>query len=106
MTDRDIEVLAVTESYDPQATTLADIMPPKIVAITRDEEAHEAMAVMRKVCVRRLAVTGGDGSTIGVLSLDDVVDALAVELSALAEVIRTERQRGAGQLELGAAPPL
>jgi len=106
VTDRDMAILAVAEGYDPQTTTLADIMTPKIAAVTRDADAHEAMGIMRKFGVRRLAVTSDDGTIIGVLSLDDVVDALAVELSALAEVIRTERRREAGQFELAAAPPL
>lgn len=102
VTDRDMAVLAVAEGYDPQAATLADIMTPKIAAVTRDADAHEAMVVMRKVGVRRLAVTGEDGGIVGVLSLDDIVDALAVELSALADVIRSERNREAGHEVPGA----
>ncbi len=106
VTDRDMAVLAVAEGFDPQETTLSDIMTPEIAAISRDADAHEAMAVMRKFGVRRLAVTGEDGSIVGVLSLDDVVDALAVELGALADVIRSERDREAVQFEPGAPQSL
>lgn len=106
VTDRDMAVLAVAEGLDPQATTLSDIMTPKIAAIGRDADAHEAMAVMRQFGVRRLAVTGDDGSIIGVLSLDDVVDALAIELTALAAVIRSERDREAGQFDSNSPPPM
>jgi CBS domain-containing protein len=99
VTDRDMAVLAVAEGCDPQNATLADIMTPRIAAIGRDADVHDAMAVMRRHGVRRLAVTGEDGSIVGVLSLDDVIDALAVELSGLADVIRSERGREAGALE-------
>ncbi len=105
VTDRDMVVYATAEGLDPQSSTLADIMTPKIAAIDRDADAHEAMAVMRKFGVRRLAVTGEDGSIIGVLSLDDVVDAVATELSALAEVIRAERGREALAFEAAGARP-
>lgn len=105
VTDRDMAVLAAAEGLDPQSTTLAQIMTPSIAAIGRDADVHEAMAVMKKYGVRRLAVTAEDG-IVGVLSLDDVVDALAVELAALADVIRTEHDREAAQFEPGSTPPL
>lgn len=104
VTDRDMAVLAVAEGCDPQTTTLADIMTPKIAAVGREADAHEAMAVMRKFGVRRLAVTGEDGSIIGVLSLDDVVDAIAAELQALTQVIRSERE--SAHFEPRAEPPV
>jgi CBS domain-containing protein len=103
VTDRDMVVHATAEGLDPQATTLADIMTPSIAAIRRDADAHEAMAVMRKYGVRRLAVTADDGSIVGVLSLDDITDALAVEMSGLAQVIRTEHDRESAQF--AASPP-
>lgn len=101
VTDRDIVVHATAEGCDPQRTALSDIMTPKIAAIDREADAHEAMSVMRQHGVRRLAVTAEDGSIVGVLSLDDVVDAVAVEVSALAEVIRTERGREAEEFDPG-----
>lgn len=104
VTDRDIVMYATAEGLDPQASTLGDIMTPNIAAVSREADAHEAMAVMRRFGVRRLAVTAEDGSVVGVLALDDVVDALAVELSALAEVIRTERTRETQQFEPTAPP--
>jgi CBS domain-containing protein len=104
VTDRDMAVLAVAEGLDPQVTTLADIMTPNIAAVGWEADTHEAMAVMRQFGVRRLAVTADDGSIVGVLSLDDVVDALSAEVAALAQVIRSERDRETASFEPGAAP--
>ena len=45
---------------------------------------------MRTSGVRRLAVADANGALLGVISLDDVVAALGVELGGLASVLSTE----------------
>lgn len=48
---------------------------------------------MRTGGLRRLLVAGDDGEIAGIISIDDIVDALAADLSSLAGVIRSERER-------------
>jgi CBS domain-containing protein len=56
-------------------------------------DIHEAMETMREHGVRRLAVSGGNGMLVGVVSLDDIVHVLAGEFATLDGIIRTERER-------------
>ena len=99
LTDRDLVVHAIAGELDPATVTVESIMTPEIAGIDRDADVHHAMHTMRELGVRRLAVTSEDGAVVGVLSLDDIVDALAVEMSSLAGVIRSERVRETGEVE-------
>jgi CBS domain-containing protein len=95
VTDRDVVVQAVANGADPAETTLAEVMTPGIARIAHDVDAHQALAKMAALGVRRLAVTGPNRTIVGVLSFDDLLDGLAVELSDLARIIRRERTREA-----------
>jgi CBS domain-containing protein len=64
-----------------------------LAAIAATADIHEAMEAMRAKGIRRLAVTRGDGMLVGIVSFDDVIDALAAELTSLAGIIRSERER-------------
>ena len=93
VTDRDLVVQAVAAGAPPAETTIAEVMTPDIARIAHDVDAHEALEKMAALGVRRLAVTGPNGSIVGVLSFDDLVDGLAVEVSDLARIIHQERTR-------------
>jgi len=93
VTDRDLVVQAMAEGIGPEALTVDEVMTPEIAGVAESADAHEAMVTMRELGVRRLAVTGEGGALIGILSFDDIVDALSVEMSSLAGVIRSERGR-------------
>jgi CBS domain-containing protein len=45
---------------------------------------------MRRANVRRLLVMGADGAVVGLVSMDDLLQAVANELHALAATVRTE----------------
>jgi len=64
----------------------------------RSSDRDLAVEIMRAEGIRRLAVTGIDGEIVGVLSFDDVVDAIAVELSSLAQALKSEWFREAETL--------
>ena len=47
---------------------------------------------MRRAGVRRAPVVDSDDDLIGVLSIDDVLDHLAVQLGHIADIVRMEQQ--------------
>ena len=96
VTDRDIVVQAVAAGADPVETTLAEVMTSTIARVAHDVDAHGALEKMAALGIRRLAVTDPNGTIVGVLSFDDLVDGLAVEVADLARIIRQERTREAG----------
>jgi CBS domain-containing protein len=93
ITDRDLVVRAVAEDVKPGCANIGQFMTHTVVMIPENASSYEAMEVMRTSGVRRLGVTDANGELVGVVSLDDIAEPLAAELSAFAGVMRTERFR-------------
>ena len=93
VTDRDLVVQVIADGISPEKRTIGEVMTLGISTIAETSDVHEAIEVMRSDGIRRLAVADEHGTLLGVLSFDDVIDAIAVELSGLADSIRSERAR-------------
>lgn len=92
LTDRDIVVAVVARNVDPHALKVGDVMTRKPVVITEGDTIEEALREMRRVGVRRLPVISQAGNLVGVVSIDDVLEALAEELDNIAGTIRNEQR--------------
>ena len=88
VTDRDLAVEGVARGLDPQEITVGAICSGKAVAIAAAASVSDAVTLMRSEGVRRLLVTGPQRQLMGLVSLDDIVAALADELGDLAESMR------------------
>ena len=93
ITDRDLVVRAMAQDAPPDKATIGEFMTRALVMVPKGATLYEAMETMRTSGVRRLGVTDDEGEVVGVVSLDDIVEPLAAELSAFAGVVRTERFR-------------
>lgn len=96
LTDRDIVIKVVSAQADPRALTVGDVMTREPVVMAETESINTALGETRRIGVRRLPVFGNRGQLVGVLSIDDVVSALADQLGAIAGSIRNERRIEAG----------
>ena len=86
VTDRDLVVKVLAEGVAAETLTAGDLMTRDLVTGAEAESVHEAIERMRSEGVRRLPITGADGSLVGVLSADDVTEFLAEELTGLAHI--------------------
>lgn len=91
LTDRDIVCAVIAKDADPKALLANEVMTREPVVAADDESVGEALKEMRRIGVRRLPVVGDHGELIGVISLDDIIDALAGQLEDVAESIRSEQ---------------
>jgi CBS domain-containing protein len=91
VTDRDIVIAVVAREADPRELRVGDIMTQPPVTIGVAEPVEKALREMRRIGVRRLPVVGKRGELIGILSLDDVLEVLAMDLHYIAGSIRQER---------------
>ncbi len=91
LTDRDIVISVVARETDPRALRVGDVMTQQPVTIGVAEPVERAVREMRRIGVRRLPVIGQRGELIGVLSVDDVLEVLAVQMQNVAGSIRNER---------------
>ena len=90
VTDRDIVTSVIARQVDPRTLRVGDVMTQHPVTIGVAESVAKALREMRRIGVRRLPVVGKRGELIGVLSLDEVLEALAGELQSVAGSIRKE----------------
>lgn len=93
VTDRDIVLKAVAVGAVPTDTLVAEVMTSGVVSIGQDDELSDAMQAMFSHGVRRLAVTDGSGGVIGIVALDDVIEALGKDWALLTHILRSEQQR-------------
>ncbi|HXW75505.1 MAG TPA: CBS domain-containing protein [Steroidobacteraceae bacterium] len=91
LTDRDIVVTVVARETDPRTLRVGDVMTPSPVSALESDPLEKSLREMRRMGVRRLPVVGRRGELLGVLSLDDVIEALSNELQNVAGSIRNER---------------
>lgn len=93
LTDRDIVVTTLALDLDARQLRVEDIMTREPRTILEDEPLMAAVDAMRVQGVRRLIVTSRDGVLVGMLSLDDVLAAMSMQLSAMTEAVVTGRMR-------------
>ena len=89
LTDRDlvINLLAPGRSADGQAA--GSFCSSSLVGVPATATIPEAVRAMRRAGVRRLLVVEPGGSLLGLLSADDLFEAIAAELEALAGALRS-----------------
>lgn len=95
VTDRDLVIEAMAQGTAPAAATIGQIAMRKLVVLPAGADIDEAIETMRREGVRRLLVAAVDGRLVGVVSMDDLLDALAREMAGLAQAIRQGIRREA-----------
>ncbi len=92
VTDRDIVVRAVAEGRDPSATRLAEICSEEeLVAVRPDDDADDAVRLMRERAIRRLPVVENN-RPVGVVAIGDLA-AVHDPDSALGEISQAPPNR-------------
>lgn len=92
ITDRDIVVAVVAREADPCALRVGDVMARDPVVARNDASLESVSRLMRDHGIRRLPVVDAYGRACGVVSMDDILEVLAQELSDVATLIRNEQR--------------
>ena len=91
VTDRDIVISVVATELAADTLTLGDIMNPELATAREDEDVFDVVERMRNKGVRRMPIVDAEGSLVGIISLDDVIEILAEQMSQLAHLIAREQ---------------
>lgn len=91
LTDRDIVVGVVAKGVTADSVTVGDAMTRDPLTVREDTSLEFALREMRRHGVRRAPVVRANGDLVGVISIDDVVQHLAVQLGRIADLIRLEQ---------------
>jgi CBS domain-containing protein len=93
LTDRDIVVGVVAKEVDPRSLQVADLMSRQPVVVDENSSVESLLNDMRRIGVRRMPVVGRGGRLVGVVSLDDILDTLAREMTAVSGSVQNEMRR-------------
>jgi predicted transcriptional regulator len=92
LTDRDIVIGAISKEADLKLLKVRDVMTRDPLLVNVDSPFDAALRHMRDSGVRRAPVVSSDGKLMGVLSMDDVVQALANHIGCVASTFVNERR--------------
>lgn len=93
VTDRDLVVEVEAMDLDPKVITIGDIMTKELFTVPESQGVLETMEVMRFKGVRRLPVVDSEGRLAGIVTIDDLLEVLAEELTDLTRIISKEQAR-------------
>lgn len=90
LTDRDIVCGQLRKGADLYCSTVADVMSTELTTVREDEGVADVIKQLAKAGVRRAPVVNPMGDLVGILSLDDLLPAIAEDLATLARLIGTQ----------------
>ncbi|BCX81075.1 hypothetical protein MIT9_P0653 [Methylomarinovum caldicuralii] len=93
VTDRDIVVKVLARGLEPAHLRVQEIMSAGAETVAETAEILPTVERMRDAAIRRLPVVAADGSLVGIVTLDDLIDLLAEMLGDLARLVKREQQR-------------
>lgn len=93
ITDRDLVVEIMATGLDPTAITVGDVMTAELAVVKEDAGLYESIQYMRSIGVRRLPVVSTNGGLVGILTLDDMLELLAEEMTTLAKLVKHEHKK-------------
>ena len=73
ITDRDICIALGTRNRPAGEVTAAEVLTGKLYSCSPDDDIHMALQTLKEAKVRRLPVVSQDGTLVGVLSMDDIL---------------------------------
>ncbi len=87
VTDRDLVVEVMAQEVEPAAVTAGDVMSVDLLVARESDGLWETLKRMRARAVRRVPVVDDQhGRLVGIIAVDDVLELLTDELSALARI--------------------
>ena len=91
VTDRDIVLGVIAPELAPDTITVGDIMGQELTTASEHEDVFDVIQRMRDKGVRRMPIVDIDGALAGIVSIDDVLEVLAEEITELARLISREQ---------------
>jgi len=87
VTDRDIVIETMALQLDASVFTAGDIMTPSLVTVYENQGFVDTLRVMRHHKIRRIPIVTQAGTLFGIVTADDIINLLAMELSMMTGTI-------------------
>lgn len=109
VTDRDLVLDLLATGRPAEGQAIGAVCHTDLAGVPASASLDEAVRAMQRAGVRRLLVRGENDELVGLVSIDDLLNAVAGELDALAGTLRTgvirEGSRLRARAAAGEAPP-
>jgi CBS domain-containing protein len=93
VTDRDIVVEVVAMGLDAKVLTLGDILIGNLVTVDELDERGDTLRLMCLKGIRRMPVVNAAGGLVGIVTVDDLIGELAIELTEISKLTLKEQRR-------------
>jgi CBS domain-containing protein len=93
LTDRDIALGVVAADRDPHGMRVGDVMSKDVVTAREQDSVLDLLGSMRRKGVRRIPVVAPQGTLIGIVALDDVLEVVAQEMQAVAGAVGASQKQ-------------
>ena len=97
ITDRDLALEILAVDLDGSEITVGEMMGSTLVIAHDHEQVSDVLDRMRYRGVHRLPVVNARGHLVGIVVCDDLLEAIANDLTALSGLSRRSRAREAAQ---------
>ena len=87
LTDRDIALKVTGAQKDPRNTNVKEIMTLDPIRISVEKDVQHLTSLMHAYHVRRIPIVNGFDTTVGVVSLDDLIALLGDEMADIGRAI-------------------
>lgn len=94
VTDRDIVVRCVAEGLDPAQARIRSVMSAPVATVPEEAEVEDAVRAMVVARVRRLVVVDRSDAPVGIVSVDDVMQALFEEGADISRLLQLQGPEG------------
>ena len=88
VTDRDLVVEVLAQNLSPETVTVSDVMSGKLLVAREEDNFWRTLDRMSAKGVRRLVTVDAKGALVGILTVEDVLTALAVGLSDVTRLVQ------------------
>lgn len=93
LTDRDIVIELVAREVDATKISVGDAMSNNLLTVNENEQLTELVQQMQGKAVRRVPVVNANGALVGIVTIDDVIDLIAEQLTSLVGTVQREQSR-------------
>jgi CBS domain-containing protein len=93
LTDRDIVLEVLAQDVDIDAVNIGDVMSDTLITIKENTKLLDALALMKDKGIRRVPVIDGQDNLVGILTVDDILELVAEQVTNITQLIANEQSR-------------
>ncbi len=86
ITDRDLVIELMAKEVALDSVTIGDVMSYELITCRESDGIWETLQRMNSKGIRRMVVVNDEGNLVGILTVDDLLELFAEEMTTLAKV--------------------